>query len=79
VAELVDRELANRPASEEARLRITDGFKLQYYFGGHWIAYLDTPKGKEVLAVEWNEIRRVRRKRRRAGLAPGIIELIDPW
>ncbi len=38
VAALVEREVKARPMTPEARLRVTNGFNLQYYFGGHTFA-----------------------------------------
>src|SRR2546427_4060253 len=58
VEEIVERWCKERPASPAARLRITEGLKMQYYFGGHPILYRDTPKGKDVLAVGMEEIGR---------------------
>ena len=52
VQRLVARELKDHPVTPQERQRITDCFKMQYYFGGHEIAYRKTPKGVEVLAVD---------------------------
>ncbi len=62
VEEIVERWCQERPASPEARRRITEGLKMQYYFGGHALVYRDTPKGREVLAVGDEEIRRFYRE-----------------
>src|SRR5262245_26448647 len=48
---LVERTLQGRPASAEARQSIEDNYKLQYYFGGHYVSYRQTERGKEVLAA----------------------------
>jgi hypothetical protein len=43
VEKIVEEWLKDRPASPQARQRITEDLKMQYYFGGHNIAYRDTP------------------------------------
>src|SRR5947209_6840454 len=62
VEKLVAREVARLPMTDAARQRVTDGFNLQYYFGGHDIAYRETDQGVEVLAVGLDEIGRLLRK-----------------
>jgi hypothetical protein len=56
VAELVAREVKERPMTDEARQHVMKEFTLQYYFGGHDIAYRVTPQGVEVLAAGHEEI-----------------------
>src|SRR5260370_21068799 len=56
VVELVAREASQYPMTETALQRLTDGFTLQFYFGGQDIAYLQTSHGKEGLAVGLEEI-----------------------
>jgi hypothetical protein len=56
VTRIVERSLKDRPASPAARRRITEGLKMQFYFGGHAIAYRETRQGHEVLAVGPDEI-----------------------
>jgi hypothetical protein len=56
VAKLVAREVKRLPMTEEARRQITNDWTLQYYFGGHEIAYRRTPQGVEVLAAGLEEI-----------------------
>lgn len=56
VEKAVERELENmaaqwRPVVGEARERLLECFKLQYYFGGQPFAYRETDQGKDVLAV----------------------------
>ncbi len=62
IEEIVERLCQERPASPEARMRITDGLKMQYYFGGHMLIYRDTPQGREILAVGEEEIDRFYRE-----------------
>ena len=62
VEEIVEQWLKDRPASPEARLRITEDLKLQYYFGGHEVTYRKTPQGYEILAVGSKEVRRLVRR-----------------
>jgi hypothetical protein len=40
-----------RPVVGEARERILEDFKIQYYLGGQPLAYRQTDQGKEILAV----------------------------
>jgi hypothetical protein len=63
VAELVAQELEGHPVTDREKQRLTDCFKLQYYFGGHPILYRQTDQGKEVVAVGRDEIRRLLRKK----------------
>jgi hypothetical protein len=79
VEEIVERLCKERPASPKARLRITEGLKMQYYFGGHPILYRDTPQGREVLAVGDDEIGRVLRSVPRSQRKGSIIGYADPW
>jgi hypothetical protein len=58
VAELVAREVARLPMSAAARQRVTNSFNLQYYFGGHEVAFRETRHGVEVLAAGLEEVSR---------------------
>src|SRR5262245_36311597 len=51
VKRIANRWFKQRPASESAQKRIIEGLVLQYYFGGWDIAYRETDRGVEVLAV----------------------------
>jgi hypothetical protein len=80
VEALVARELEGHPVTDREKQRITDCFKMQFYFGGHWIAYRQTDKGMEVLAVGMDDIGRLRRKRTPASEKDRIIlRYCDPW
>jgi hypothetical protein len=79
VEELVARELAERPMSDTARQWVTDGFKLQYYFGGQVIAYRNTRQGKEVLAVGMDEIGRLMRDLPGGESKSIVIGHPEPW
>jgi hypothetical protein len=79
VIRAVDFVLADRPASPEYRQMLTDEHKLRYYFGGHWIAYRNTPQGKEVLAVGLEEMARLRKRMRRAERETVVWAAIDLW
>ena len=79
VEEIVERLCKERPASPEARLRITEGLKMQYYFGGHPILYRDTPRGREVLAVGMDEIGRWYRERPYAKHKGAVLGHADLW
>lgn len=80
VEEWVEQILKDRPAFPAARRRITDDVNMQYYFGGHPIAFRDTDQGKEVLAVGWQEIKRLKRKRLTDAERESIvIGWYDPW
>jgi hypothetical protein len=80
VAELMARIERERPMSDAARQRQMDWFNEQYYFGGNWIAYRHTPKGEEVLAVGWDEIGRLERKRMsKAARESIVLGYVEPW
>ena len=57
--EVEDMAAQGRPVVGEARERLLEGFKLQYYFGGQPFAYRETGRGKEVLAVGFKNMRRL--------------------
>ena len=64
VEEVVEREIEDmaargRPVVGEARERLVEDFKLQYYLGGQPLAYRQTDRGKEVLAVGFREMGRL--------------------
>jgi hypothetical protein len=65
IAALVDREekrlllTKKLRITPEAKQRITDTYNLQFYFGGQAIAYRETPKGVEVLAAGFQEIKKL--------------------
>ena len=80
VERLVDQGLQGRPASAAARQRITDDFKMQYYFGGHPVAFRRTDRGIEVLAVGMDAIGRLKGKRMTDAERESIITgWWDPW
>jgi hypothetical protein len=79
VNRMVDSVLADRPASPGYRQMLTDFHKLRYYFGGHWIAYRNTPQGKEVLAVGHEETGRLLRKCTPAERRTIVSADIDLW
>lgn len=56
VVAIVNRENARLPASPEYRQRMLDYLSMSYYFGGNWVAYRETSRGAEVLAVGWDEM-----------------------
>jgi hypothetical protein len=49
--EVEEMAAQGRPVVGEARERLLEDFKLQYYFGGQPLAYRATEQGKEILAV----------------------------
>lgn len=59
VAKQVAREVKERPMSEEAQKMTTRNFLLYHYFYGHIVAYRETSRGVEVLAVDDDEIGRL--------------------
>ncbi len=66
--------------TDREKQRLSDSLKLQYYFGGHWIAYRHTNQGKEVLAVGMDEIGQLMRKRMSAVERDAIVlGYCDPW
>jgi hypothetical protein len=80
VEEMLARELKDHPVTDREQQHITDSLKLQYYFGGHWIAYRHTDQGKEVLAVGMDEIGRLMGKRKSSAERDAIVlGYCDPW
>ena len=79
VRRLVARELKDHPVTPQERQRITDNFKMQYYFGGQDIACRQTPKGMEVLAVGHDEIMKLVRSVPPAEREHIILDWFDPW
>lgn len=79
VAKLVAREVKKLPMSDEARQRVTNHWTLQYYFGGHEIAYRETPAGVEVLAAGLEEIGQLVRKMPYAQRKGIIFGQPEPW
>lgn len=79
VKRLVAREAAQRPMSANARQWVTDCFNMQYYFGGHYIAYRKTERGVEVLAVGVDEIGQLMDRIPPAEDPKIIIGCPDPW
>jgi hypothetical protein len=79
VAEIVAEEVAKRPMSDAARQWVTDCFNMQYYFGGHPIAYRKTPQGVEVLAAGLDEIGKLMRRLPPSEDRNVIIGHPDPW
>jgi hypothetical protein len=76
----VAEDLESHPVTDKEMQRLTDCYKLQYYFGGHWIAYRNTTQGVEVLAAGWDEIRELRRKRRSAAERNStVLRYCEPW
>ena len=68
-----------RPVVGEARERLLEGFKVQYYFGGQPFAYRETDQGKEVLAVGFKNMGRLLKE-----LAPEEDQTVvsgfaEPW
>jgi hypothetical protein len=57
--EVEDMATRGRPVVGEARERLLEGLKLQYYFGGQPFAYRETDQGKEVLAVGFKNMGRL--------------------
>ena len=52
VAQMVDASLVYRPATPEARRRVIEHWKLDYYFCGLMVAYIERRKGREIVAVD---------------------------
>ena len=78
VNKLVARETAERPMSDAARRRLTAGFTLQYFFGGHDLVYRETDQGPEVLAVG-DEIGPLLRRLKSADRQTVILTHPHPW
>jgi hypothetical protein len=80
VQEIMDQMERERPMSDSFRRLQTDDLNEQYYFGGNCIAYRNTPQGREILAVGWDEIDRLEKKRmskmERRSIVLGFAE---PW
>jgi hypothetical protein len=57
--EVEEMERHGRAIVGEARERLLEDFKLQYYFGGQPLAYRETPQGKEILAVGFEAMGRL--------------------
>ena len=79
VVRIVNRWLKDRPATAEARQRITEDLKMQYYFGGQEIAYRETPQGKEVLAVGLEEIGELLRTLPCSEQKGIVFDHAEPW
>jgi hypothetical protein len=62
VAKQVAREGKERPMTEEARQMVMRNFLLYHYFYGHEVAYRETTRGVEVLAMGGDEIGRLFKK-----------------
>src|SRR5262245_46228215 len=56
VQALMDKLYRNVKITDSFRRHQTDLFNEQFHFGGYPIAYRDTPQGREVLAVGWDEL-----------------------
>ncbi len=78
VGQFVAREVAERPMSDAARQRLVEGLTLQYYFGGHDIAYRASARGPEVLAVG-DEIGPLLRQLGPAERQAVIVAHPEPW
>jgi len=79
VEEMVESCFKERPASPAHRLRTTEDMKLQYYFGGHEVAYRETPQGYDVLAVGSEEVCRLVRNGSKEKLRGVIFDVADLW
>jgi hypothetical protein len=75
----VDALLKDRPASEAARRRITEEHKLRYFFGGQVVAYRQTSRGVEVLAVGYKEIRALNKRLAPEEVCLYTIDFPDHW
>src|SRR5258708_24272286 len=56
VQAMMDEMFRDLPISDSFRRLQTDYLNEQYYFGGNTIAYRNTSKGREILAVGWAEL-----------------------
>lgn len=79
VLEFVNRENARLPASPEYRQWMLDYTSMSYYYGGHWIAYRQTSRGAEVLAVGWEEMGKLFRSLSPAEHEGIISRYCDRW
>ena len=68
-----------RPVVGEARERLLEGFKLQYYFGGQPFAYRETDHGKEILAVGYKDMGQLFRKLTAQEDEVVTSGFADPW
>jgi hypothetical protein len=80
VAAMMEEMFRDLPISEGFRRIQTDYLCQKYYFGGNPIAFRDTPKGREILAVGWDEIAELEKKpmsrKERRTVVHGFAE---PW
>ena len=80
VAELVARELEGHPVTDREKQRLTDGFNLQYHFGGEYVAYRRTEEGAYVLAIGLHDVGKLlRKKMTQAERESIIVRWMDPW
>lgn len=81
VKEMIQRLMEpGRPWSESFLRLETDYLNSQFYFGGNWIAFRETPQGREVLAVGWEEIGKLKRKRMKSAERQSIVlGYAEPW
>jgi hypothetical protein len=61
VEEFIAQERARMPAyyTEESAQKCRNYNTLRYWYEGHYIAWRETPAGVEVLAVGWDEVRKL--------------------
>jgi hypothetical protein len=77
--EVEDMAAQGRPVVGEARERLLEGVKLQYYFGGQPLAYRETDQGKEVLAVGFKSIGRLLRRLTPEEDQTVVSGFAEPW
>src|SRR5262249_26299113 len=80
VQALMDKLYRNVKITDSFRRHQTDLFNVQFHFGGYPIADRDTPQGREVLAVGWDELNELEKKRRSGKERRRfVIGFADPW
>ncbi len=68
-----------RPVVGQARERLLEDLKLQYYFGGQPFAYRETNQGKEILAVGLKEMGRLFRALPPEERTTVVSAFAEPW
>ncbi len=77
--EVEDMAARGRPVVGEARERLLEDFKLQYYLGGQPLAYQQTDQGKKILAVGFKEMGRLFRALTPEERETVVSGFAEPW
>jgi hypothetical protein len=85
VVEIVDAQverlyqLHHKHITAEAKQRMLDYLTMQYHCGGRWVAFIETPRGKAVLAAGNEEIALLRQRVDSSLQSRGTFGYIEPW